>query len=142
MKSFADLGVSRPVVDVLARRGVTAPFPVQSLVVSDVLEGNDVLVSRGGFVELLGGPGDDVLRGGPSSRKPLRLSNDRFSAGPGNDRIYGVDFLLGDAFLVEDACGPGFDVIEVLGVEPASQRQMAEGLRTSGCERAVFRERH
>jgi hypothetical protein len=70
------------------------------------------------------------------------LSNDRFSAGPGNDRIYGVDFLLGDAFLVEDACGPGFDVIEVLGVEPASQRQMAEGLRTSGCERAVFRERH
>jgi len=105
-------------------------------------EGNDVLVSRGGFVELLGGPGNDVLRGGPSSRKPLRLSNDRFSAGPGNDRIYGVDFLLGDAFLVEDACGPGFDVIEVLGVEPASQRQMAEGLRTSGCERAVFRERH
>jgi ATP-dependent RNA helicase RhlE len=44
MKSFADLGVSRAVVDVLARRGVTAPFPVQSLVVSDVLEGRDVLV--------------------------------------------------------------------------------------------------
>jgi ATP-dependent RNA helicase RhlE len=44
MKSFADIGVSRAVVDVLARRGVTAPFPVQSLVVSDVLEGRDVLV--------------------------------------------------------------------------------------------------
>jgi ATP-dependent RNA helicase RhlE len=44
MKSFADLGVSRAVVDVLARRGVTAPFPVQSLVVNDVLEGRDVLV--------------------------------------------------------------------------------------------------
>jgi ATP-dependent RNA helicase RhlE len=44
MKSFADLGVSRPVVDVLARRGVTAPFPVQSLVVRDVLDGRDVLV--------------------------------------------------------------------------------------------------
>jgi superfamily II DNA/RNA helicase len=44
MKSFADLGVSRAVVDVLARRSVTAPFPVQSLVVNDVLEGRDVLV--------------------------------------------------------------------------------------------------
>ncbi len=44
MKSFADLGVSRPVVDVLAERGITAPFPVQSLVVDDVLEGRDVLV--------------------------------------------------------------------------------------------------
>ncbi|HXM86656.1 MAG TPA: DEAD/DEAH box helicase, partial [Solirubrobacteraceae bacterium] len=44
MKSFADLGVSRPVVDVLTGRGITAPFPVQSLVVNDVLEGRDVLV--------------------------------------------------------------------------------------------------
>ncbi len=44
MKSFADLGVSRPVVDVLNSRGITAPFPVQSLVVNDVLEGRDVLV--------------------------------------------------------------------------------------------------
>jgi ATP-dependent RNA helicase RhlE len=43
-KSFADLGVSRPVVDVLDGRGITAPFPVQSLVVEDVLEGRDVLV--------------------------------------------------------------------------------------------------
>jgi superfamily II DNA/RNA helicase len=44
MKSFAELGVSRPVVDVLAGRGITAPFPVQSLVVDDVLAGRDVLV--------------------------------------------------------------------------------------------------
>jgi ATP-dependent RNA helicase RhlE len=44
MKSFADLGVSRPVVDVLTDRGIAAPFPVQSLVVNDVLEGRDVLV--------------------------------------------------------------------------------------------------
>ena len=43
-KSFADLGVSKPVVDVLAQRGVTAPFAVQQLVVSDVLDGSDVLV--------------------------------------------------------------------------------------------------
>jgi hemolysin type calcium-binding protein len=104
--------------------------------------GNDVLVSRnGGFVELIGGPGNDVLRGGPSTREPLRLSNDRFSAGPGNDRIYNVDFLLGDAW-IDDACGPGFDVVEVLGVDPSVQKQVAETLRrVSGCERAVFRER-
>ena len=43
-QSFADLGVSSPVVDALSRRGVTAPFAVQSLVVGDVLAGDDVLV--------------------------------------------------------------------------------------------------
>jgi len=42
--SFADLGVSRPVVQALASRGVTNPFPVQRLVVPDVLAGRDVLV--------------------------------------------------------------------------------------------------
>ena len=44
MSSFADLGVSRPVVDALKRRGITAPFAVQKLVVDDVFEGRDVLV--------------------------------------------------------------------------------------------------
>jgi superfamily II DNA/RNA helicase len=44
MSSFADLGVTRPVVDALAKRGVTAPFAVQSLVVEDVLDGHDILV--------------------------------------------------------------------------------------------------
>src|SRR5690349_8417935 len=42
--SFADLGVSRPVVQALSKRGITAPFPVQELVVADVLAGRDVLV--------------------------------------------------------------------------------------------------
>ncbi|MFL5887782.1 MAG: DEAD/DEAH box helicase, partial [Solirubrobacteraceae bacterium] len=42
--SFADLGVSRPAVQALASRGVTNPFPVQRLVVPDVLAGCDVLV--------------------------------------------------------------------------------------------------
>jgi len=42
--SFADLGVSRPVVDALARGGITEPFPVQRLVIGEVLAGNDVLV--------------------------------------------------------------------------------------------------
>jgi ATP-dependent RNA helicase RhlE len=44
MQSFADLGVSRVVADALAQRGINAPFPVQSLVIRDVLAGRDVLV--------------------------------------------------------------------------------------------------
>ena len=44
MQSFADLGVSRPVADALAARGIATPFPVQKLVVPDVLSGHDVLV--------------------------------------------------------------------------------------------------
>jgi superfamily II DNA/RNA helicase len=41
--SFLDLGVSRPVVDALARTGVTTPFAVQSLVLRDAIAGRDVL---------------------------------------------------------------------------------------------------
>ncbi|MCC6754926.1 MAG: DEAD/DEAH box helicase, partial [Solirubrobacterales bacterium] len=43
-KSFADLGVSRPVVKALNERGFTSPFPVQQQVIEDVLDGHDVLV--------------------------------------------------------------------------------------------------
>jgi superfamily II DNA/RNA helicase len=43
MSSFAELGVSRAVVDALAAQDVIAPFAVQSLVVKDVLDGRDVL---------------------------------------------------------------------------------------------------
>jgi superfamily II DNA/RNA helicase len=42
--SFADLGVSRAVTDALAARGINDPFPVQQLVIGDVLAGRDVLV--------------------------------------------------------------------------------------------------
>jgi superfamily II DNA/RNA helicase len=42
-QSFADLGVSRPVVDALSARDIAVPFPVQRLVVPDVLAGRDVL---------------------------------------------------------------------------------------------------
>src|ERR671936_519961 len=42
-QSFADLGVSSPVAGALARRGITAPFAIQKLVVADVLAGRDVL---------------------------------------------------------------------------------------------------
>jgi ATP-dependent RNA helicase RhlE len=43
-KSFADLGVSKAVADALGARRIASPFPVQSLVIPDVLAGRDVLV--------------------------------------------------------------------------------------------------
>jgi superfamily II DNA/RNA helicase len=43
MQSFADLGVSRAVVQALSEEGVTEPFAIQRLVISDVLAGRDVL---------------------------------------------------------------------------------------------------
>ncbi len=42
--SFADLGISESVVDALASRGITQPFPVQEMVVDDALDGHDLLV--------------------------------------------------------------------------------------------------
>ena len=42
-KSFADLGLSQPVVGALAKRGITTPFAIQALVIEDVLDGVDVL---------------------------------------------------------------------------------------------------
>ncbi len=41
--TFADLGVSEVVVNELAERGIVAPFPVQKMVLPDVLAGHDVL---------------------------------------------------------------------------------------------------
>jgi ATP-dependent RNA helicase RhlE len=42
-QSFADLGVSGVVVRALKARGVHTPFPIQELVIADVLAGRDVL---------------------------------------------------------------------------------------------------
>jgi len=42
-QSFADLGVSKCVVDALAARKITTPFAIQRLVIADVLAGRDVL---------------------------------------------------------------------------------------------------
>src|SRR5207237_1286521 len=41
--SFADLGVSKAVIDALAARGLRTPFPIQTLVLPDALAGRDVL---------------------------------------------------------------------------------------------------
>src|SRR5690606_37314226 len=40
--SFADLGVPAPLCAALARRGITAPYPVQAATLPDVLAGRDV----------------------------------------------------------------------------------------------------
>jgi ATP-dependent RNA helicase RhlE len=42
-QSFADLGVSKAVFDVLKTSGITAPFQIQQQVIQDVLAGRDVL---------------------------------------------------------------------------------------------------
>jgi ATP-dependent RNA helicase RhlE len=42
--SFADLGISRAVVDALKARSIEQPFPVQEMVIDDALEGHDLLV--------------------------------------------------------------------------------------------------
>jgi superfamily II DNA/RNA helicase len=42
MTDFHRLGVPRPLVDALARRGITRPFPIQTLALPDALAGRDV----------------------------------------------------------------------------------------------------
>ncbi|MFZ1177586.1 MAG: DEAD/DEAH box helicase, partial [Mycobacterium sp.] len=42
-KTFADLGVRRPIVSALAARGITHPFPIQVETLPDTLAGRDVL---------------------------------------------------------------------------------------------------
>ena len=43
-QSFADIGVSRAVINALASDGITSPFAIQRDVIGDVLQGRDVLV--------------------------------------------------------------------------------------------------
>jgi ATP-dependent RNA helicase RhlE len=42
-QSFPDLGVSAAVIGSLAARGITTPFPIQTMVMADALAGRDVL---------------------------------------------------------------------------------------------------
>jgi superfamily II DNA/RNA helicase len=43
MKSFSQLGVAEPIIEALARRGVTSPFAIQTLVIPDGINGQDLL---------------------------------------------------------------------------------------------------
>ncbi|MGH2976538.1 MAG: DEAD/DEAH box helicase, partial [Solirubrobacterales bacterium] len=72
--SFADLGISKPVVRALAERNITQPFPVQQLVVRDALAGHDLLVQSptgSGKTLAFGIPLADRLK--PSGKRPSAL---------------------------------------------------------------------
>ena len=73
-KSFADLGVSKPVVNALNERGFTSPFPIQQQVIEDVLDGRDVLVQSptgSGKTLAFGVPLVDLVEA--SDRRPAAL---------------------------------------------------------------------
>jgi len=42
MSTFAELGLPEPFVEMLERRGITSPFPIQAMTIPDVLAGHDV----------------------------------------------------------------------------------------------------
>ena len=72
--SFADLGVSNAVAKALDLRGIKQPFPVQELVIADVLAGHDVLVqSPTGSGKTLAFGVPMVDRIGPESSAPSAL---------------------------------------------------------------------
>jgi ATP-dependent RNA helicase RhlE len=55
VESFADLGVSEPVVEALAARGIMSPFPIQAMVMRDAYAGRDTLArSKTGSGKTLG----------------------------------------------------------------------------------------
>ena len=73
-QSFADLGVSRPVVDALAANGVKQPFAIQRLVIEDVLAGRDVFAQSptgSGKTLAFGVPIVDLVEA--SARRPAAL---------------------------------------------------------------------
>jgi ATP-dependent RNA helicase RhlE len=72
--TFADLGVSRPVAEVLRMRGIGEAFPIQSLVLRDALAGRDVLArSRTGSGKTLAFALPIVERLTPGGRSPAAL---------------------------------------------------------------------
>ena len=71
--SFADLGISKPVVRALAKRDITQPFPVQQLVISDALAGHDLLVQSptgSGKTLAFGMPLVDLIEPGAGHLRP------------------------------------------------------------------------
>jgi ATP-dependent RNA helicase RhlE len=73
-KSFADLGISRPVASTLSSQGIKQPFPIQSLVIPDTLAGHDVLAqSPTGSGKTLAFVAPIVDRLDPGARRPAAL---------------------------------------------------------------------
>lgn len=73
-QTFADLGVSVPVLRALAHRGITTPFPIQTLVLPDALAGRDILArSQTGSGKTLAFAIPVVERRGPAMGRPGAL---------------------------------------------------------------------
>jgi ATP-dependent RNA helicase RhlE len=73
-KSFADLGISKPVASTLTRQGIAEPFPIQHLVIPDALAGVDVLAqSPTGSGKTLAFVGPIVDRIDRGARSPAAL---------------------------------------------------------------------
>ncbi|MEX2106653.1 MAG: DEAD/DEAH box helicase [Solirubrobacterales bacterium] len=78
--SFADLGISNPVVGALAKRDITQPFPVQEMVISDALAGHDLLVQSptgSGKTLAFGIPMVDLIEPGSGDLSALVLAPTR-----------------------------------------------------------------
>ena len=74
MTGFAEFGVSRPVVEALAMRGITGTFAIQELVLRDAIAGRDVLArSRTGSGKTLAFAVPIVERLTPSGKSPTAL---------------------------------------------------------------------
>ncbi len=92
-QSFADLGVSTAVTDALAARGIVDPFPVQRLVVPDVLAGRDVLTKSptgSGKTLAFGIPMVDLLQADGPRPSALILVPTRELASQIVDELYTV----------------------------------------------------
>ncbi len=72
--SFADLGISRPVASTLSNQGIADAFPIQRLVIPDVLAGHDVLAqSPTGSGKTLAFIAPILDRIEPQGRRPVAL---------------------------------------------------------------------
>jgi len=72
--TFADLGISRPVASTLSKQGISKAFPIQRLVVPDVLAGHDVLAeSPTGSGKTLAFAAPIVDRIDPGAKRPAAL---------------------------------------------------------------------
>lgn len=84
-KSFADFGVSQPIVDALSAKGITYPFPIQALTLPIALTGQDIIgqakTGTGktlGFgipmIEAVVGPGEEGFDDLPAPGAPQALA--------------------------------------------------------------------
>jgi superfamily II DNA/RNA helicase len=91
--SFADLGVSPPVVGALAERGIDSPFAIQQLVIEDVLAGHDVLAKSptgSGKTLAFGLPMVDIVEATDQRPAALVLAPTRELASQIVDELYSV----------------------------------------------------